>query len=154
MVSPENIRTLKTGITALCAAFTAAFGGTGWLSLLFPLAMALDYATGSAAAIKAGEWSSGAARSGLAHKGGMIAAVLAAAFLDGAMYVLVTFLPAIHLPFDYPALATPLVLCWYVLTEIGSVIENAAKLGAPIPPFLKKALAALSHTLDETGSRQ
>ncbi len=153
MALPENLKTLKAGITALCAAFTAAFGGTGWLSLLFPLAMALDYATGSAAALKAGQWSSSVARNGLAHKGGMIAAVLAAACLDGAMYVLVTFLPAVHLPFEYPAVASPLVLCWYVLTELGSVLENAAKLGAPIPPFLKKALAALSGTLDEVGQK-
>ncbi|EJW99503.1 prophage LambdaSa04, holin [gut metagenome] len=94
------------------------------------------------------------ARSGLAHKGGMIAAVLAAACMDGAMYVLVEGLPSIRLPFDYPAVATPLVLCWYLLTELGSVIENAAGLGAPIPPFLKKALAALSHTLNETVSKQ
>lgn len=146
----KDAETLKAGLTALCAAFTAAFGGTGWLCLLFLAAMAADYITGSANAMKAGQWSSSAARQGLWHKAGMLAAALGAGLFDLVVGQMVNFLPGAGLPFEYPGLAAPLVLCWYVLTELGSLLENAAALGAPIPPFFARMLAAVCRKLDES----
>lgn len=144
----KDAETLKAGFTALCAAFTAAFGGTGWLCLLFVAAMAADYITGSANAMKAGQWSSAAARQGLWHKAGMIAAALGAGLFDLVVGQMVQLLPGAGLPFEYPGLAAPLVLCWYVLTELGSLLENAAALGAPIPPFFARMLAVVKNTLE------
>ncbi len=143
----ENAEALKAGITALAAAFSAAFGGTGWLCLLFVAAMAADYVTGSAGAMKAGSWSSSAARQGLWHKAGMIAAALGAGLFDLVAAQMAQMLPGAGLPFEYPGLAAPLVLCWYVLTELGSLVENAAALGAPIPPFFARMLSAVKNTL-------
>ena len=45
----------------------------------------------------------------------------------------------------------PLVTAWYLLTELGSIVENAGKLGAPMPAFLKKAVAALRERVDSRG---
>ena len=48
-------------------------------------------------------------------------------------------------------LATPVVAVWYIFTELGSITENAAKLGAPIPGWLKKMLSSLRDAADENG---
>ena len=45
-----------------------------------------------------------------------------------------------------------LVLVWYILTELGSVVENAGALGAPVPAWLARMLAALESGVDRTGS--
>ena len=39
-------------------------------------------------------------------------------------------------------LLLPMVLVWYIFTELGSIAENAAALGAPVPKPLLDALAA------------
>ena len=39
----------------------------------------------------------------------------------------------VELPFIYTVLLCPLVVIWYILTEVGSIIENAGALGTPIP---------------------
>lgn len=35
----------------------------------------------------------------------------------------------------------PLVFVWYILTELGSILENAVKMGVPIPEWLMKLLS-------------
>ena len=39
------------------------------------------------------------------------------------------------LPFNYDMLLTPIVLFWYIVSELGSILENAEKMGAPISPL-------------------
>ena len=140
---------IKAAVVAACTAFTAAFGWLGWLVAAWIACMAVDYITGTCAAARAGNWSSRAARDGCWHKAGMIFAAIAAGVLDLVVWLLLQNLPA-ALPWDWAPLVTPLVLCWYILTELGSIVENAAALGAPIPPMLTRMLAVLSAHLDET----
>ena len=64
---------LAAAVSAAAAALTAFWGWTGWLAAAWFLAMLLDYATGSAAALRAGTWSSRCAREGLWHKAGSVA---------------------------------------------------------------------------------
>ena len=52
------------------------------------------------------------------------------------------------LPFTYTVFLCPLVVGWYLLTEVGSIIENAGAMGAPLPQWLKKAVAALRDQVD------
>ena len=129
----------KAAVAAVCGAFTAAFGALGWLVAAWVACMALDWLSGSAAAASRGEWSSAAARAGIWHKGGMLAVVLVAAVTDGVLAVAVESLPALRL--DYAALVLPVVLVWYIFTELGSIAENAAAMGAPVPEWLLKLLA-------------
>ncbi|WP_343212834.1 phage holin family protein [Flavonifractor sp. An4] len=42
-------------------------------------------------------------------------------------------------------------MIWYILTEAGSIIENAGALGAPIPAWLTKMIAALESKVDQAG---
>ncbi len=147
----EKVNGFKLGLSAFFAALTALWGWFGWLVVAWVAMMALDYITGSAAACKAGEWASKAAREGLWHKLGAVVAVLVTGLLDYVVGLLINHLPGLSLPFPYTVLLCPLAVAWYILTEMGSVIENAGKLGAPLPGWLKKAVMALRDTVDRAG---
>ena len=141
----DKLTTIKAAITAGVTALTGLWGRTGWLAALWIAAMLLDYATGTAAAVKTGTWSSRTAREGLWHTTGATVAVLVSALLDLAAHTLLASTA------DYDVLLFPLVTAWYLLTELGSIVENAGKLGAPMPAFLKKAVAALRERVDSRG---
>ena len=149
----EHINGFKAAVAAVLGGLTALWGWFGWLVLAWLLCMALDYGTGTAAALRAGEWSSKVARDGLWHKLGAVVAVLVAAILDGVIGLILANVPALTLPFDYTVFLTVLVLVWYIMTEVGSLVENAGALGAPVPAWLRKAIAALESTVDGAGDK-
>ena len=147
MNAPDKALRLRGFFTALAAALTAVWGWTGWAVLVWLCCVGLDYAAGTVAAKCAGEWSSSRARAGLWHKLGEIFAVLVAALCDIALHVLVSG-AGLELPFAVGPLVTPLVLLWYIITELGSIVENAGKLGAPVPLWLKKSLEQYREKID------
>lgn len=144
----ENIDRFKMGVSAVFALLTTLWGWFGWLLIAWVACMAMDVGTGMAAAMKRGEWSSRIAREGCWHKLGEIVEVLIAGILDLVMGNILGNLPTVELPFTYTVLLCPLVVVWYILTEAGSITENAGKLGAPVPKWLKKAIAAFKDKLD------
>ena len=81
----EHINGIKGTIAAVVGCLTALWGWFGWLVVAWVICMLLDYGTGTAAALRAGEWSSKVARDGLWHKLGAVVAVLVAAILDGVI---------------------------------------------------------------------
>ena len=149
----EHINAFKASIAAICAALTALWGWFGWVVFAWVVSMVIDYLTGSAAALRAGEWSSKAARDGIWHKVGGIVAVIVAALLDVVIGHLLANVPGVELPFTYTVFLSPLVVTWYILTEAGSIIENAGALGAPIPTWLTKMIAALESKVDDAGEK-
>ena len=148
----EHINRIKAAAVGVLGCLTALWGWFGWLVVAWIGCMVLDYATGSAAALRSGEWSSKIARDGLWHKLGSMVAVLVAAILDGVIRLALAHIPALELPFEYTVFVSVLVLVWYILTELGSVVENAGALGAPVPAWLARMLAALESGVDRTGS--
>ena len=144
----ENLMTVKTALAAGGAALGAFLGWKGVMLMAWTAVMALDYVTGTLAACKAGQWSSATAREGLWHKGGMIAVVLVAAITDWVMVVIAAYIP---LGIQWPGILLPLVLAWYILTELGSVLENAAALGAKVPNWLIKLLKASADLVEAAG---
>lgn len=147
MNTPEKAKEIKGAIAAILAFFTALWGWIGWTVMIWLFCVLLDYISGSAAARKNGEWSSAIARQGLWHKLGEIVAVLVAALCDIALGVIIASAP-VALPFTYTSFVTPIVLLWYIITELGSILENAGKLGAILPAWLKKMLAMYKGALD------
>ena len=133
----------KAAVCAACGAFTAAFGWLGWLIAAWAACMALDWLSGSAAAASRGEWSSAAARAGIWHKAGMVVVVCVAALTDLVLNVAVENLPAFGdgVGFDFEGVVLPVVLVWYIFTELGSSAENGAAMGAPVPSWLLSLLA-------------
>ena len=145
-----NVPDKATEIKALCTAvfvfLTSLWGWLGWAILAFIFCIALDYITGTWAARAHGEWSSAVAREGLWHKLGEIVALLVAALCDIAVKVILNSAAAPLLgTFEYQYYITLVVTLWYIFTELGSIIENAGKLGAPIPDWLAKGIAKLRN---------
>ena len=88
MNAPDKATEIRALVTLIIGFFTALWGWLGWAIVLFVVSMAADYVTGTWAARARGEWSSAAARQGLWHKAGEIAALLVAALCDIAVQVL------------------------------------------------------------------
>lgn len=145
----ENLLTVKTVIVALCTTLGAFLGWKGVLLTAWAAVMALDYLSGTLAACKAGQWSSAAAREGLWHKGGMIAVVLVAAITDWIMVIIAAYIP---MGIQWPGILMPLVLAWYMITELGSILENAVKMGANVPGWLVKLLKASADIVEAAGN--
>lgn len=149
----ETIETWKAVFAAVVGLLTGLWGWMGWLVVGWVAVMLLDYVTGSAAAAKTGDWSSARAREGIWHKAGMIVVVLVAAGADILMALLLERLPEAALPFDYPGLICPVVLVWYVISELGSITENAVDMGAPVPGWLTKLLLVSKQAIDRAGEQ-
>lgn len=141
----EKLLTVKAGMAAFLTAVGAFLGWKGSMLLAWAVVMGLDYVSGTMAACKAGEWSSATAREGLWHKGGMILVVTVAAIADGVMVTMDDYVP---MEVDWPGILLPMVLGWYILTELGSVLENALELGANVPGWLVKLLKNGVERLD------
>ncbi len=52
---------------------------------------------------------------------------------------------------QYTGLVSPVVLVWYIVTELGSMAENAANMGAPVPGWLLRLLAVSKNAIDSVG---
>ena len=89
--------------------------------------------------VSARSGSSAAARAGIWHKAGMLVVVLVSALTDAVLGMAAANLPGLELPFD--GVVLPVVLVWYIFTALGSIAENAAAMGAPVPGCLVKILA-------------
>ncbi len=147
----NNTNEIKAVIAAFFGFLTGLWGWLGWLIVGWVICMVLDYLTGSAAARMAGEWSSAKARAGIWHKLGMIVVVLVAGATDLLIWLVLTHLPVIELPFTYSGLVCPVVLVWYIVTELGSMAENAVEMGADCPEWLRKGLAVSREIVDKVG---
>ena len=143
----ENLGTLKTAIAAAGTAMGAFLGWKGIMLLAWVAVMALDYLSGTLSACREGQWSSAVARQGLWHKGGMILVVTVAAIADAVMVMMVEYVP---IGLRWPGILLPLVLAWYILTELGSILENAVKMGAKVPAWLVQLLKASVELTDKT----
>ena len=144
----EKLTSIKVAIAAFFTALGSFLGWQGIMVVLWVAAMAIDYISGSLAAWLAGEWSSATAREGIKHKAGMILVVVVAGLADITLGIICGHLPV---EMTWPVLVLPLVLAWYILTELGSILENAVKMGAPIPEWLMKILKVGLKAIDSKG---
>lgn len=147
----EKLNDLRAGFALALGAVSAALGWFGWLMVLYAICMAADWITGSAAAMYNGEWSSGKARAGIWHKVGSVIIVMVAAGADLLIGLIINHLPGIVLPFTYSVMLCPIVTVWYIAAELGSIAENAVRLGAPRPKFLSRILAVIEDAVDTAG---
>ena len=153
MKNGNSVLHVKAAVTTALGLLTAFWGWFGWLVTGWIGAMVLDYITGSMAAAKKGAWSSAGAREGIWHKCGMIVVVVVAAGADLLLSVVLANLPLVELPVQYSGLVCPVVLVWYIVTELGSMAENAAAMGAPVPKWLTKLLALSKGAVDGAGDK-
>ena len=146
----KQLLAIKAALVAFVGILGEVLGWKGIMLLIWIALMGIDYLSGTLAAKRNQEWSSRAARDGLFHKGGVIFVVLVALAAD---LLFTTFLPVIPVfgGFNNPGLLLPLVLAWYIVTEIGSILENANKLGAPVPKWFKRAISKAGDAVEKAG---
>ena len=149
----DQVNKIKAAVAAGMGLLTGLWGWFGWLVVGWIICMVLDYVTGSMAAAKTGDWSSAQAREGVWHKCGMIVVVIVAAGADLLLAIVLANLPLLELPVQYTGLVCPVVLVWYIVTELGSMAENAVAMGAPVPKWLVKLLAMSKSAVDQAGDR-
>ena len=150
MNAPDKATEIKAFITLVITFLTALWGWVGWAVFIFIFAMVMDYVTGSLAARANNEWSSTVARQGLWHKLGEIGGILVASLCDISVKVILNSAAAPLIgDWQYKNYLTLIVAVWYIFTELGSIIENIGKLGAPMPDWLKKGIKMLQARLDE-----
>lgn len=144
---------VKAAVVTAIGAFTAFWGYMGWLVAVWVALMFLDYVTGSAAAAVKGNWSSSKSREGIVHKAGELVVVIVAAFADVVLRIVMVHVPATGFQIPEVGLLLPMVLVWYIVTELGSIIENAAIMGAPVPAWLIKLMKAGKDAVDAAGDK-
>lgn len=144
----EKALEIKSAIAAAITMVGVVLGWHGILAVVWVICMILDWISGSLAAAQAGEWCSADARKGAWHKGGMVLIVLAAWVADIAISVACTIWPT-HI--DWPGAVMPMVMVWHIVTEIGSILENAIKMGAPCPQWLLRRIKGAKDAMDAVG---
>ncbi len=146
----NNLLAFKAAVVASFGLLGDFLGWQGIMLLILVILMAMDYLSGTLAAKKTQTWSSKAAREGLFHKGGIVLVVTGALLAD---LLFTTALPVIPIfgGFNNPGLFLPLVLAWYIITELGSVLENAVKMGAVVPKWFRRAIARAGEAVDKAG---
>lgn len=140
---------IKAAVSAFFAVAGTFLGWKGVLLVIWAVAMVLDYISGTLAARQANEWDSSRARAGLWHKGGMILVVLVAMLFDGCLAMVAINIPGLNM--TWPGVIFPVALAWYIITELGSVVENAVKMGAAVPGWMTKGLKITADKLSKAG---
>ena len=147
----ENLVAVKATMTAFFAALGAFLGWRVIMFLVLLALMAMDYFSGTLAARQTGTWKSSMAREGIGHKVGMFMIVVVCVIADFVLLLACENLPHDVINFHWPMIISPLVTVWYIITEIGSIIENAMEMGAKVPAWLPKMLNATLKAVDNVG---
>lgn len=140
---------IKAALTAFFAITGTFLGWKGILLLIWVGAMVMDYISGTLAARKNHEWDSARAREGLWHKGGMFLVVLVAMLFDACLAIVAINIPGLNM--TWPGVIFPVALAWYIITELGSILENSIKLGADVPEWLAKGLKITATAIAKAG---
>lgn len=123
----------------------AVFGGLtsflfgGWSSLLSALVLfvVIDYVTGMLAASKEGKLSSQVGRWGIVRKVAIFLVVAVAYHIDRVL--------------GDGTVIRDAVICFYLANELLSILENAGRLGLPVPSFIRQAAEVLREKANRAG---
>ena len=115
--------------------------------IILIIAMIIDYVTGMMSAWLNAELSSKKGIKGIVKKISYLALVAVAMIVD---WLICCGLQQINVDIKYTVFFAVLVAVWLIINELISVLENLAKMGVPIPNFLKKLINRLKTTIDES----
>ena len=92
-------------------------------------------------------WSSSKGAKGIIKKVGYLCVIAAAMVVD---YVIVSVAGGLGMQVSAKAFFGLLVAVWYLLNELLSIIENAGRMGANVPEWLRSYIAVLKDKIDNT----
>lgn len=145
-----KIQILATGVVAY---LSHKLGATFYLLGLLLVLMVIDYVSGMAAsAVEAIDhpddrrygWSSKKGAKGIAKKVAYLCVIAVSMVID---YIVIRTSGVLGVALPNTMLSL-LVSVWYLLNEALSIIENAGRIGAPVPNWLMKYIAALKNKID------
>lgn len=152
---------ILTGVQAVTSAATAwllaKMGLLFYVMIVLIVAMILDYITGMLAAKceainhpddPAYGWSSKRGAEGIIKKVGYVCIIAVAMIAD---WIIFNVAATVGIDVKLKAFFGILAAVWYVLNELLSIIENAGRMGAPVPEWLTKNIAALKKGIDDQG---
>lgn len=153
----------ETVLTVQAALATAGAWLSDRLGLLYPVLMILigmmilDYISGMAASAREAMedpekgWSSQKGRVGIFKKVGYLLAIAVAMAVDWLIFNAVT---SIGIQMPASTFFGLLTAVWFILNELLSVLENAGRMGAPLPDFLRNVIAVLKSSVEHKGNEQ
>lgn len=150
-----SIQLLATGVVAY---LSQKLGVTFYLLGLLLVLMVIDYVSGMAAsAVEAIDhpddkhygWSSKKGAKGIAKKVAYLCVIAVSMVID---YIVIRTSGVLGVALPNTMLSL-LVSVWYLLNEALSIIENAGRIGAPVPNWLMKYIAALKDKIDSNDNQ-
>lgn len=136
-LKPTELEQILLGVGSVVGmGISLALGGVDKMIYALIALCIIDYATGTIAALKTGQWGSKEGFIGLLRKTVIFSVVSLANLIDMAI--------------DVHALRQ-MAICAYALNEVGSIIENVdrAGWGSIIPAILRKALVQLNDKVEK-----
>ena len=140
-----NDDAIKLAIAAAAAALMTYAAEVVIPVMILVMVMLLDYVTGVHAAWVRHELSSRTGLIGILKKLSYLALVAVACVIDYILATVGAQLGAV-ISVRYVAL---LVIFWLIINELISILENVAKVGGPVPPFIKKLLQRLKGSVED-----
>ena len=156
-VNAVKVVTISAGgmVSSVAAWLFARMGILLYVLLILAVAMIIDYFTGMGASkIEAIDhpddpaygWNSKKGAKGIFKKVGYLCIIAAAMMVD---YVILHVAADIGIEVNLKAFFGIMITVWYLLNEILSIIENAGRMGAPVPDGLKKYIAVLKDKIEQ-----
>ena len=130
-----------------------------YVILLLIVLMFADYITGMLASKReaidhpddpAYGWNSAKGAIGIFKKVAYMFVILVAMVVD---YIIRKIAIGVGLQFDAKAIFGLMVAVWYLLNEMLSIIENAGRMGAPVPEWLAKYISVLKNKIEDNGGQ-
>ncbi len=158
----ENVNTVKAAtigaggmVSAVAAWLFARLGILLYVLLILAAAMVIDYLTGMLAskteAIDHPDdpsygWNSKKGAKGIIKKVGYLCIIAVAMMVD---WIILHVASDIGFEIALKAFFGIMVTVWYLLNETLSIIENAGRMGAPVPDWLKRYIAVLKDKIEQ-----
>lgn len=145
---------VQGGITAAFAWLSVKLGSLGPALMCLLALEALDFVSGMVASKREAVehpddptygWSSKKGAKGIEKKVGYLLVIASALVLD---YLIVHVASQIGINATARGLFGTLTTVWYILNELLSIVENAGRMGAPVPEWLSKYIATLKAKID------
>ena len=155
----EFWNTIQVIIAAIGGWLGYFLGGCDGLLIALVAFVAIDYITGMMAARKEAVehpgdpnygWSSKKGFNGIVKKVAIFAVITVAISLD---YLIAVATAQLGMAPPQMAIFGLLVVVWFLLNEMLSIIENSGRMGADIPDWLTKYIAILKGKIDDQGGQ-
>ena len=138
--------TAKMLLAAFAAAIWSYFKTIFAPVIILIVVMTVDYISGVAAAWVNHELSSRVGLIGIVKKLSYLALVVAGCSIDYLVSILGAQITGTEISIRAIGLV---VVCWLIINELISILENVAKQGGPVPPFLAGILVHLRETAEK-----